>query len=230
LGFPIAAGQPAFDQPAAPMRRPASPTPKEGQIMRRYVKPMLILLSVLFLATGCITTSSITKRFTPSETQATEAGTYSQVPASLRADVKEAEFDRSLAEKELKLAEEQKKLTELEKERAVLNDKNADLKQKLADTRLKRTAMVVEIRKLEAIDNAGLGSKEDNIKEIAALKTKELDIRSDEIKVKAEVDTTELKMKTLDKQIATQREVVAKAAGDSSVKVSKAATAKKKKK
>ena len=65
----------------------------------------------------------------------------------------------------------------------------------------------------EAIDNAGLGDKADNIKNIANLRTKELDITTDEIKIQADIDTTELRLRKLDKQIRAQKAAVAKAAG-----------------
>ena len=112
-----------------------------------------------------------------------------------------------------KLADEKVKLAELQKEWALLNDKNAGYVKKLAEIQQNKAEIIVEVRKAEAIDNAGLGDKEDNIKNIAKLRTKELGIYTDEIKVQADIDTTELKLKKLDKQIRAQQAIVAKAAG-----------------
>lgn len=200
--------------------------------MKRFIMTGTMILTTLTLAVGCVTTP-ITKRFSSSSPAAAEAGTYSQVPASMRADVKEAEFDLKQAEKSVKLAEEQVKLAELKKDRAILADKSAELKKKHADIVLRKAELVVEIRKAEAIDNSGLGSKEDNIKTIADLKTKELGIQSDQVKTKADIDTTDLKIRELDKQIRAQADLVQRL-GESGVKTSKADTkttaAKKKKK
>ena len=80
----------------------------------------------------------------------------------------------------------------------------------LAEILERKAELVVEIRKSEAIDNANLGDKEDNIRQIANLKTKKLSIESDGIRVKADFDTTELKIKKLTKQIKTQETKVQK--------------------
>ena len=65
--------------------------------------------------------------------------------------------------------------------------------------------MAVEIRKFEAIDNSNLGDKEENIKKIANLKTKELSVVSDSVRVKAELDTLQVRIKKLTKKIRVQQ-------------------------
>lgn len=180
---------------------------------RRLTATLAVFITMTFLV-GCVTTP-MTKSSSGSDGKKAEPGNYSQVPASLRGPVKEAEFDLNQAKEDSKVADEKVKLAELQKEWALLNDKNAGYVKKLAEVRERKAEIVVEVRKAEAIDNAGLGDKEENIKNIANLKTKELDITTDEIKVQADIDTTELKLKKLDKQIRAQEAAVAKAAGNS---------------
>ncbi|NVL92404.1 MAG: hypothetical protein HWN71_05120, partial [Desulfobacterales bacterium] len=142
---------------------------------------------------------------TKRSTGKTKEGLYSQVPAAMRAGVREAEFDLKQAKAKAGIAREKVKLAELQKERALLERKYADYGMKLAGIHERQLELEVEIRKLEAIDNSNLGDKEDNIKGIANLKTKKLSVESDGIRVKAEFDTTELKIKRLTKEIEAQK-------------------------
>jgi hypothetical protein len=191
---------------------------------------LAVFIAITFLI-GCVSTP-MTKSSSSSGSGGKVAApaSYSQVPASLRGPVKEAEFDLRQAKEYSKLADERVKLAELQKEWALLNDKNAGYERKLAEVRERKAEIIVEVKMAEAIDNAGLGDKEENIKNIANLKTKELDITSDEIKIKADIDTTELKLKRLDKRIRSQKKAVAKAAGYKSKKSSKKVSKKSKKK
>ena len=181
---------------------------------RRVATILAVAVAVTFLV-GCVSTP-ITKTITnPTGSKKAEPGKYRQVPASLRGPVKEAEFDLKQSKNKMKLADEKVKLAALQKEWALLNDKNAGYYKKLVEVQQRKAEIVVEVRKAEAIDNAGLGDKEANIKSIANLKTKELDVTSAEIKAQADIDTTELKLKRLNKQIRSQKSKVAKAAGRS---------------
>ena len=82
-----------------------------------------------------------------------------------------------------------------------------------AEINERKAELAVEIRKAEAIDNANLGDKAHNIKEIANLKTKKLAMESEGIQVKAEFDTTELKIKNLTKEIEVQKTKLQKMEG-----------------
>jgi hypothetical protein len=179
---------------------------------KRLITTLAGFITLTFLI-GCVSTPLTKSSSSSGATSKAAPGSYSQVPASLRGPVKEAEFDLQQAKEDAKLADEKVKLADLQKEWALLNDKNTGFIKKLAEVQQRKAEIVVEVRKAEAIDNAGLGDKEENIKNIANLKTKELDITSDEIKVQADIDTTELKLKKLDKQIRSQQAAVAKAAG-----------------
>ena len=179
---------------------------------RRITTTLAAIIAMTFLV-GCVTTSGSSKSSSSSGVKKAPPGTYSQVPASLRGPVKEAEFDLKQAQSDQKLADEKVKLAALQKEWAVLNDKNAGYIKKLATVQQNKAEVIVEVRQAEAIDNAGLGDKAENIKNIAKLKTKELNVTTDEIKIQADIDTTELKLRKLDKQIRSQKAAVAKAAG-----------------
>lgn len=197
---------------------------------RRFTIIVAIFISMTFLV-GCVSTP-MTKSSSKSSSGGKVAApaSYSQVPASLRGPVKEAEFDLRQARSDSKLAEEKVKLADLQKEWALLNDKNAGYVKKLAEVRERKAGIIVEVKMAEAIDNAGLGDKEQSIKNVSNLRTKELDVTIDEIKIQTDIDTTELKLKRLDKQIRAQKAAVAKAsrhttktskAGKSGKKVSK---------
>jgi len=172
--------------------------------MKRLWYVGLMVLMALSLLAGCATIqgkTQVTKR-SPGKTQ---EGLYSQVPAAMRAPVKEAEFDLKEAKAKTEIARERVKLAELQKELALLETKWADYGMKFAEINENAAELAVEIRKLEAIDNANLGDKEHNIKEIANVKSKKLGMESDGIQVKADFDTTELRIKKLTKEIKAQK-------------------------
>ena len=198
--------------------------------MKRTILSSILVLAATFWLSGCITTSGNTSGSgsTAAKSSRAEEGMYSQVPASMRADVKEAQYDLKKASEELILADEKVKLAELEEERAILKSKHAGLNKKLAEIIKEKSELLVELKKAEAIDNSGLGDKENNIKEITKLKTKELGVETDQVKTEGDISTIELKIKALDKQIAKQSARVRSAAkgGDSNV----ASTKKKSKK
>jgi len=177
--------------------------------MKRLSYMGLMFLMTLSLVAGCasipVLKSSTTKDSASKSSPGTKKeGLYSQVPASLRAPVKEAEFDLKEAKAKAETAREKVKLAELQKERALLEVKWADYGMKWAEINEKAAELAIEIRTMEAIDNANLGDKERNIKEIANLKTKRLGMESEGIQVKAEFDTAELKIKKLTKEIEAQ--------------------------
>jgi hypothetical protein len=170
----------------------------------------LTFLLAVSLFAGCVTIPTKSTSATKSSPTGTKEGLYSKVPAAMRAPVREAEFDLEQAKSKAGIAREKVKLAELKKERAVLEGKFADYAMELAEILERKAELVVEIRKFEAIDNANLGDKEDNIRQIAKLKTKKLSIESDGIRVKADFDTTELKIKKLIKEIKAQETKVQK--------------------
>ena len=177
--------------------------------MKRLWCVGLTFLMALALLAGCATISRKTS-VAKSSPGKTKKGLYSQVPAAMRAPVREAEFDLAQAKAKVGNAREKLKLAEMQEERALLESKYADYGMKLAEILERAAELEVEIKKLEAIDNANLGDKEDNIRQIANVKTKKLRMESDAILVNAEFDTAELRIKKLTKKIEAQRNIANK--------------------
>ena len=183
--------------------------------MKRVCFIGLTFLMALSLLAGCasmpVFKGSKTKTSASKSSRGkTKEGLYSQVPAAMRAPVREAEFDLKEAQAKMELAKEKVKLAELQKEQALLERKYTDYGMEFSEINARKAELEVEIRKVEAIDNSNLGDKEHNIKEIANLKTKKLGMESDGIQVKADFDTTELRIKKLTKEIEVQKTTVAK--------------------
>ena len=153
----------------------------------------LIFLLALSLLTGCEATRSLTSSISGSP----DENLLAQVPAEEREEVKKAEFD-------LQVAEEKMKLAEMKTELASLQKKYADYDEDAVKEYRKKAEVGVELAKLEAIDKAGLGEKQANIEDIAALKAKELKIEANRIKIEAKRDTTGEKINDLMKQIEEQ--------------------------
>ncbi len=176
--------------------------------MKRTVIFSLATLLTFVWIVGCASMPSPKKMITRSKKPA-KSGLYAQTPAAVRAPVKEASFDLKQSLANLRLAEEKVKLAGLKKERAEMEEKYSQTNKKLADTLVKQNEIIVERRKMEAVDNANLGDKEANIKRIADLKSKELSVESDSIQIKAEMSTLALRIKQLDKKIKAQNKRIA---------------------
>jgi predicted nucleic acid-binding Zn-ribbon protein len=163
------------------------------------------LLLLVLLLSGCITLPSIGK--TPA---ADQGDLYTKVPAAMRAPVNEAEYDLKQARTSIDFAKEKVKLAEMQKQRSHLENDYANCALKLAEIVEKKATVSVDLKKIEAIENSGLGDKESNIKQIADLRTRELGIESDRVRAKAEVDTLDVKIKKLAKEIEAQEKKVKK--------------------
>lgn len=180
--------------------------------MKTYRIAGVLILITVFAFWGCSSFPSPIKSSSTGSSpssQKTDEGLYTKVPASMRADVKEAEFDLTKTTKRAELAQEEVKLAELRKEQALLESEYAKYSEKYWDIRRRKAAVFVDTQKMEAIDKSGLGDKEDNINNIANLQTKGLEIETDAIKVKAEMDTLTLRIKKLGKEIASQEKKIA---------------------
>ncbi len=179
--------------------------------MQRMLFTMLAFLIVFAFIGGCSTVQKMpgmSKISSPKKES--DDGLFRKVPASMRADVKEAEFDLKKAKANASLAEKKLKLSEMKKEREILENKYAKYNTNLAEVLVKKADIRVAIKKMEAIDNSNLGNKEDNINRIASLKTKKLSVESDAIEIKADMDTTQLRIKALTKQIKTHEKKIKK--------------------
>jgi hypothetical protein len=163
------------------------------EIMKIFGHISLIFLLALSLLTGCEATRSLTSSMSGSP----DENLLAQVPAEEREEVKKAEFD-------LQVAGEKMTLAEMKTELASLQKKYADYDEDAVKEYRKKAEVGVELAKLEAIDKAGLGEKQANIEDIAALKAKELKIEANRIKIEAKRDTTGEKINDLMKQIEEQ--------------------------
>ena len=182
--------------------------------MKRFLSIILTLVVAISFAGGCATMNATMKKIpVPKITGGSEEsddGLYRKVPASLRADVKEAEFDLKRAQANAMMAEEKLTLSEMQKEREILRNKYARYNKNLSEVLVKKADIGVEIKKMEAIDNSNLGDRASNIKIIANLKTKQLGIETDEIEIKADMEMTNLRIKQLTKLIAAQEHKIKK--------------------
>lgn len=173
--------------------------------MKRFLYISMTLVLAVFFFGGCSMMEKVPvpKIMESSSKKSADPELYRKVPASMRAEVKEAEYDLKRAQSNISLSEKQLQLAELKKEREILRNKYAKFNRQLADVLEEKANVRVEIKKMEAIDNSNLGDKTANIKRIASLKTKHLSIESDIVEIKADMDTTKVHIKQLTKQIIT---------------------------
>jgi len=154
----------------------------------------LVFLLAFSLLTGCETTRKLTSSI--SGTSNTDE-LLAQVSSEEQKEVHEAAFNLQVAEEKLKLAEMKAELASLQK-------KYADYQEDVVDKYHDAAEVKLDLAKLEAVDKANLGEKENNINKIADLKAKILKIEGDSIRLEAKRDTTEQKINGLVKQIEEQ--------------------------
>jgi len=169
-------------------------TAREGEVMKSLSYISLVFLLAFSLLTGCETSRKLTSSI--SGTSNTDE-LLAQVPSEEQKEVHEAAFNLQVAEEKLKLAEMKAELASLQK-------KYADYQEDVADKYQDSAEVKLDLSKIEAVDKANLGEKEDNINKIADLKAKILKIEADSIKLEAKRDTTEQKINGLTKQIEEQ--------------------------
>lgn len=177
--------------------------------MKRMIYFILTAFMALALLSGCSTLEGITGGSGSSSSsgapkQKSDAGLYAQVPAAAKADVKEAEFDLKQAKADFSRATQKLELAKMQQEQADLKVEYAKLGEEIAESEIDAAQLEIEIRQWEAIDNSGLGDKEDNINKIAKLKSKKLNLESKLVRTKADYATTGVKIKKLDKSIKKQ--------------------------
>ncbi len=180
--------------------------------MKRFLYISMILVLAVFFCGGCSMMEKVPmpKIMESSSKKSADPELYRKVPASMRAEVKEAEYDLKRAQSNISLSEKQLQLSELKKEREILRNKYAKFNRQLADVLEEKANVRVEIKKMEAIDNSNLGDKTENIKRIASLKTKSLGIETKAVEVKADMDTTQVQIKQLTKRIIVQEKKIKK--------------------
>jgi chromosome segregation ATPase len=174
--------------------------------MKTKLNGALIWGCALLLLGGCISTQSITKTF---KSDQSENELYAQVPERYRNPVEKAKADQLDAAERLKYADEKLKLAKLKKEMATKQEKLSDYQQELARLTHEETVVALELAQWEAIDKAGLGEKENNIKQIYNLETKKAKLGTSRLTVQKDHDTLQLRIDELAGQIKVQAETVA---------------------
>lgn len=173
-------------------------------MMKRLLHLNLALLLALFLAIGCQSTLAKipgTKAKSGAAKQTTDVSLYNKVPASMKADVKEAQFDLKQAKANVNRSKKKVEIADLKKERSVLQKRYADFALQVSGAVQRGAEVNVELKQWEAIDAAGLGDKETNIKTIANLKSKQLKAEDSKIQSIASRETTGVRIKKLSKRI-----------------------------
>lgn len=174
--------------------------------MKTKLYGALILGCSLALLAGCISTQGIKKTFTSDQT---ENELYGQVPERYRKPVEKAKAEQLDAAGRLQYADEKLKLAKLKKEMATKKEKLSDYQQELAQLAHEEAIIAVELAQWEAIDKAGLGEKENNIKQIYNLQTKKAKLGTSRLTVQKDHDTLQLHIEELAGQIKVQAETVA---------------------
>jgi hypothetical protein len=168
--------------------------------MKRFFLIILSFILFVALAVGCKTTQNLKQSISSSfdsMTSDVDQKLYGQVPEDKKEGIPEAEFD-------LELKKNKEILAELKKEREINELKIVGYNLDIASKARKKAAVTLDIKKLEAINNAGLGKQEKNIKTIADLKAKSLNIDAEIVKIKAKQDTTKGVIDDLNKKIEEQ--------------------------
>ena len=177
--------------------------------MKRFFLIILSFILFVALAVGCKTTQNLKQSISSSfdsMTSDVDQKLYGQVPEDKKEGIPEAEFD-------LELKKNKEILAELKKEREINELKIVGYNLDIASKARKKAAVTLDIKKLEAINNAGLGKQEKNIKTrklpcaaetIADLKAKSLNIDAEIVKIKAKQDTAKGVIDDLNKKIEEQ--------------------------
>jgi chaperonin cofactor prefoldin len=174
--------------------------------MKKTVYGVMILVCSVVLLVGCVSTKGVKKT---SKADLSENELYAQVPEQYHGPVEEAKANQLAAAEQLKYAEELVALSELEKEMATKKEKLSNLQHKLDELAHKEAILRVDLTQWEAIDKAGLGDKEKNIKTIYGLRSKIAKNQTSRLSVQKDYDTLDLRIKKLSEQIKVQQEKVA---------------------
>ncbi|HOI73642.1 MAG TPA: hypothetical protein PLO63_05780 [Syntrophales bacterium] len=166
---------------------------------------IFFLLSMAIAISGCATMSDISSSVSTTVTSITsnvDPNLVAKVPGDKRGDFPKAEFAVRVADEKLKLA---KMKTEL----AAKQKKQADYEEDLVAIGLKDANLDYDIVKMAAVDAAGLGKKEENIKATTKLKLKKVDLEGDRIKAEGNITTVKQQITDLAARIKAQEEQIA---------------------
>lgn len=165
---------------------------------------IIVLLATGLALAGCATVSDIKSSVSSKVTAITsnvDPNLVAKVPDDKRGGFPKAEFS-------VKVAEEKMKLAKMKGDLAGLDKKVAEEEEDMAGIEAKNAGLDYDIVKLEAIDAAGLGKKEDTIKALTKLKLKKVDLEGDRIKTDGRLTALKQQIKDLTEKIKAQEEQI----------------------
>lgn len=125
-----------------------------------------------------------------------------QVPKDKRAAIDKADFDNAVANEEVALAK-------LKEELADRQDDYASIATKLAKAQATGTELALDTARINAVDAANLGKKEDNQKIMADLREDSIKNENERIQLKAKLDQTDVFVRDLKNRVADKEQTVA---------------------
>ncbi|HOW56500.1 MAG TPA: hypothetical protein PKZ12_00755 [Smithellaceae bacterium] len=170
--------------------------------MKRSVS-VIAVIGIFFLV-GCATTQELTSSISSKVTSITatvDPALVNQVPADKRAGFAKAEFD-------LNLAIEKEKLAALKTELAGLQKKKAGYEEDLANNFKREAENAYDIVKVDALLNAGVGKKEDNMKIRGNVDSKKYKILADRSKINYDISDTKMQIENKTAEIANLEKAI----------------------
>lgn len=125
-----------------------------------------------------------------------------QVPKDKRAAIDKADFEYAVANEEVGLAK-------LKEELADRQDDYASIATKLAKAQATAAELALDTARIEAVDAANLGLKDDNMKLMAELREDRVKNESERIQLKSKLDQTDVFVRDLKNRVADKEKTVA---------------------
>jgi predicted phage tail protein len=125
-----------------------------------------------------------------------------QVPRDKRTAIDKADFEFSVANEEVALAK-------LKEELAERQEDYASLATKLAKAQAAAAELALDTARINTVEAANLGKREDNLKLMAELREDSVKNESDRIQLKAKLDQTDVFVRDLKNRVADKEQTVA---------------------
>lgn len=125
-----------------------------------------------------------------------------QVPMDKRGAIDKADFEFAVANEEVALAK-------LKEELAGKQEDYASIATKLAKAQAAAAELVLDTARIEAVDAANLGKKEDNLKLQAELRADSIKNEAERIQLKSKMDQTDVFVRDLKNRVADKEKTVA---------------------
>ncbi|MBU1040438.1 MAG: hypothetical protein KKF77_04985 [Proteobacteria bacterium] len=125
-----------------------------------------------------------------------------QVPRDKRTAIDKADFDFAVANEEVALAK-------LKEELADNQNDYASIATKLAKTQATGAELALDTARINAVEAANLGKKEDNLKLMAELREDSVKNETERIQLKAKLDQTDVFVRDLKNRVADKEQTVA---------------------